>query len=263
MGESDLSLAQEESFLDPTNNDVENPTLTLHPIQGSIMNATPTPYDVTMTETPADVLPNLLEDCIAQDHTIASPSHAVAVADQASTSPLLVVSHPIEQNNAEVNQTFSRHKFSQLQNKSRDWSALVGNITWPSFEREIHVKKRYTNRSQPLDYFIDYFPEELIDTIVRNTNHTYHTHSKAWTDVTQEEMKAYFGLIILMSINPLSDMQTYWSTDEFFRNPVICRVMPLKRFKKITQNIHISNISTEAPRNSPYYDKLAKKVKKS
>lgn len=61
-----------------------------------------------------------------------------------------------------------------------------------------------------------------------------------------------------MSINPLSDMQTYWSTDEFFRNPVICRVMPLKRFKKITQNIHISNISTEAPRNSPYYDKLAK-----
>ncbi|CAG4957188.1 unnamed protein product [Parnassius apollo] len=61
-----------------------------------------------------------------------------------------------------------------------------------------------------------------------------------------------------MSINPLADINTYWSTDEFFRNPVICKVMPLKRFKKITQNLHISNISTEAPRNSPDYDKLGK-----
>ncbi|CAK1592417.1 unnamed protein product [Parnassius mnemosyne] len=34
--------------------------------------------------------------------------------------------------------------------------------------------------------------------------------------------------------------------------------MPLKRFKKITQNLHISNISTEAQRNSPDYDKLSK-----
>lgn len=34
--------------------------------------------------------------------------------------------------------------------------------------------------------------------------------------------------------------------------------MPIKIFKKITQNLHISNISTEAPRNSPDCDRLGK-----
>lgn len=33
---------------------------------------------------------------------------------------------------------------------------------------------------------------------------------------------------------------------------------PSKRFEKISQNLHISNITTEAPRNSPDYDKLGK-----
>lgn len=60
-----------------------------------------------------------------------------------------------------------------------------------------------------------------------------------------------------MSINPLADINNYWSSDEFFRNPVICKVMLLKRFKKITQNLQKSNI-TEAPRNPPDYDKLGK-----
>lgn len=96
------------------------------------------------------------------------------------------------------------------------------------------VKKSYTNRSQPLDYFLDFFPDELLNIIVENTNiYARHTHSKAWTDVTKEEIKAYFGVIILMSINSLADINTHWSTDEFFRNPVICKVIPLKRFKKL------------------------------
>lgn len=61
-----------------------------------------------------------------------------------------------------------------------------------------------------------------------------------------------------MSINPVPDTGLYWSTDPFYRNPVICEVMPYKRFKKITENIHISDIQTELPKNSPGYDKLCK-----
>lgn len=86
------------------------------------------------------------------------------------------------------------------------------------------------------------------DTHIQKLGHTYVT----------KEIIAYFGVIILMSINLLADINNYWSSDEFFRNPVICKVVPLKRFKQITQNLHISNISTEAPQNSPDYDKLDK-----
>lgn len=61
-----------------------------------------------------------------------------------------------------------------------------------------------------------------------------------------------------MSVNPLSDYQLYWSTDPFYNNQEICQVMTLKRFKKITENLHVSNIREELPRNSQHYNKLCK-----
>ncbi|CAH2106616.1 unnamed protein product [Euphydryas editha] len=61
-----------------------------------------------------------------------------------------------------------------------------------------------------------------------------------------------------MSINPISDSQLYWSTDTFYNNPVISEVIPSKRFKKITENIHLTDIRTKVPKTSPLYDKLCK-----
>lgn len=63
-----------------------------------------------------------------------------------------------------------------------------------------------------------------------------------------EEMNAYFGLMVLMSINPIPDIKLYWSTDEFYRNPVISEVVPFKRFQKITENFHVDNILEETQR---------------
>lgn len=130
-----------------------------------------------------------------------------------------MLAEPDGSSNAEPT-SFSRDKFSQLQNKSRDWSFATDKFTWPIFEKKMLVKKHYTNRSQPLDYFLDFFPDELLNIIVENINiYARHTHSKGWTKVTKVEKKAYFGVIILMSINPLSDINNYWSTDDFLRNP--------------------------------------------
>lgn len=211
----------------------------------SLIQDTTTSQDVTMAEVHEEAICSIPEISVAASTSTSLPLPEVTVSD--------------EQNTAQTTLSFSRDTFRPLQDKSRNWSFIHENGTWPSFDREMQVKKRYTNRAQPLEYFIDFFPEELIDIIVQNTNlYANYTHAKAWTDVTKQEMKAYFGLIILMSINPLADINTYWSTDEFFRNPVICKVMPSKRFKKISQNLHISNITTEAPRNSPDYDKLGK-----
>jgi hypothetical protein len=61
-----------------------------------------------------------------------------------------------------------------------------------------------------------------------------------------------------MGLNPLPDMELYWSSDAFYNNPEISRVFPLTRFKKITENLHLNDSSTEPPRNSPNYDKLYK-----
>lgn len=56
----------------------------------------------------------------------------------------------------------------------------------------------------------------------------------------------------------MPDTQLYWSTDSFYSNPVISEVMTLKRFKKIIENLHVSDPRTELPRTAPGYDKLCK-----
>lgn len=149
--------------------------------------------------------------------------------------------------------------YNQLQNKKREWSDDCSSFTVQNFDALMTVNKIYNNRSTPLTYFQDMFPTELIDLLVTNTNiYAAYNNSKHWKDTTFEEVNAYLGLVILMSINPISDIKLYWSTDEFYKNTVISGVMPFKRFQKITENIHVSNILEELPRTDPNFDKLVK-----
>ncbi|CAK1584280.1 unnamed protein product [Parnassius mnemosyne] len=71
-------------------------------------------------------------------------------------------------------------------------------------------------------------------------------------------MKAYLGILIMMGLNPLPDMELYWSNDPFYNNAEILKIMPIKRFKKITENLHINDNEKEPNRNSPEYDKMYK-----
>lgn len=54
-------------------------------------------------------------------------------------------------------------------------------------------------------------------------------------------MRAYLGILIMMGLNPLPDMDLYWSNDPFYNNAEISKIMPIKRFKKITANLHVTN----------------------
>ncbi|XP_047998799.1 chimeric ERCC6-PGBD3 protein-like [Leguminivora glycinivorella] len=241
-------LGNESEAVTEVQESVDHPTINnfLSQIQET-QSSSPAPsltQDVSMPEVEVYTTPILLDQ---------------AQTSSSSSVPDTAVSDLHVQNITEPTLPFNRQIFAQLQNKTRNWSSLHEDITWPVFQREMQLIKNYTNRSQPIDYFVDLFPEELIAIMVNNTNiYANHTQSKSWTNITTEEMKTYLGMIILMSINPLPDINLYWSSDEFYKNPVISRAMPVKRFKKITENLHISDITSEAPRSSANYNKLAK-----
>lgn len=166
---------------------------------------------------------------------------------------------PLETFQQPSNAHIPRPPYSDFQNINLNWSTDVLDFETHNFDQPIKVLKNYNNRSQPVDYFFDLFSQEMIELLVKNTNiYAKVTNSKNWVEITQSEMKAFLGIMTLMSINPLSDFQLYWSTDEFYNNPVISKVMTLQRFKKITQNLHVSDVRNELPRNSPAYDKLCK-----
>jgi hypothetical protein len=75
--------------------------------------------------------------------------------------------------------------------------------------------------AEPMDYFSLFFNDELLDSIVVETNR-YARHKiselqrslrsiwSRWSDVSVPEMKAFLGLIINMGLMPLPDTKDYW-----------------------------------------------------
>ena len=117
-----------------------------------------------------------------------------------------------------------------------------------------------------LDFFTKYFDDEVFALLVDMTN-KYARQQRAddpernkmkWDDVTVEEMRAYFGMCIIMGIIRLPSLNMYWTTDNLFVLQGLANVMPRDRFKQIKRYLHIAD-NTNAPNmNAPNYDKLWK-----
>jgi len=70
------------------------------------------------------------------------------------------------------------------------------------------------------DFFTFMFGEDLFDKIVEETNRYAHqmlTDNERlgrWRDVTKAEVKAYFGMCVIMGMNILPKVADYWATRE-------------------------------------------------
>ena len=81
--------------------------------------------------------------------------------------------------------------------------------------------------------------------------------TRAWTDTTVEELKAFVGLLILMGIVTLPRLELYWSTSSpLIRAPGISSIMPLIRFEQLWRFLHLSNNNNEVQYGQIGYDKL-------
>lgn len=197
---------------------------------------------------------------VVQQHSSIAAAHepSPSMADQQPLSPVAV--HLPSPSLAAQQPSEAAHLTLQgLIDKVRDWSEYTTGFAAPNFTRKLKSKKSYNNRSLPIHYFFDMFPSEIIDIIVANTNsYASFMHSLNWTPTNATEIKAYLGMIIMMGLHPLSELELYWSSDPFYHNPIIAAVMPCKRFKKLTENLHLSDRATEVPRTHSGYDKLCK-----
>ena len=76
-----------------------------------------------------------------------------------------------------------------------------------------------------------------------------------WRDVCKPEVKAYFGMCVIMGMNILPMVPDYWSTDIF--NEGIKRVIPKNRFEEISQFLLLNDSSRE-PARDVNFDRLYK-----
>ena len=101
------------------------------------------------------------------------------------------------------------------------------------------------------------FDAFLTDIVIPQT--ILHSQQKGHVFTTRlEEMRAFFGLQIVMGYHALPCIQDYWSTASTLGVYYIANIMPLKRFEKLHAYLHFNDNVLMKPRNHPDYDKAFK-----
>ena len=79
-----------------------------------------------------------------------------------------------------------------------------------------------------------------------------------WRDISLDELKAFLGLLICMSIHRLPTLRDYWSSDWVLGVPAFAKVMPRNRFLEIWNSLHLCDNTKMPWPGEPGNDKLFK-----
>lgn len=138
------------------------------------------------------------------------------------------------------------------------WETTPPNVV-PVIECAASFSTKLSEGSTPLDAFQLYFSEDVIGHITVQTNlYASQTGRSGWDPITPEELRAYFGMLILMSTNPTHHVHLYWSSDSLFNVEEISQVMTFKRFQKITNSLHLNDNTLIPARDAQDYDRCYK-----
>ena len=145
------------------------------------------------------------------------------------------------------------------------WTNDLSHITVDDFASPTGITFELGNDTRQIDFFDKLFGEDTVAHIVIVTNR-YARQQLAerveqlakWTDVTVPELRAYFGVCIIMGINSLPSIADYLSSDPHLGNEGIKKVMTKNHFEEITRFLHFNDSSTEPPRGNELHDRLYK-----
>ena len=120
--------------------------------------------------------------------------------------------------------------------------------------------KRYIPE-RPINVFSLLFNDALVDSIVRETNRyaaqEIGSGGKQWTTSAQE-IRAYFGFMILMGVNRLPEIRDFWSTNPVLHYAPIADRISRDRFEEITRYLHFVDNRSLPARGPPIVQQNAK-----
>ena len=140
-----------------------------------------------------------------------------------------------------------------------------GDERIPSFSQAVGPANVMPRESLALDFFQLFVDNRMLGNIIRETNRyacqllqARNKDVRSWKEVSLEELKAFLGLLIAMSIHRLPSFRDYWSSDWVLGVPEFAKVMPRNRFLEIWNNLHLCDNSKMPQRGEPNFDKLFK-----
>lgn len=96
----------------------------------------------------------------------------------------------------------------------------------------------------PLEYFLHYFDDEILDLIMAETNRYSAQKSGKSINITKEEIKSFFGVWIYMGVCSLPARSDYWAGTT--KVPQVAETMTRNRFKSIFANMHFHDNESES-----------------
>ncbi|XP_076827600.1 pogo transposable element with ZNF domain isoform X2 [Brachyhypopomus gauderio] len=131
------------------------------------------------------------------------------------------------------------------------WKVPSDGGSMPEFTDSYGPQHYMAKSSDVLDYFHLIFPDTLIDLIVHETNvyakyqHCVGRGDPTWHPLTNEEVKGFIGLCILMGLHSLPEPELYWSWEHYHNCSTFYRTMSATRFKQINSHIRMSSMLAE------------------
>ena len=95
---------------------------------------------------------------------------------------------------------------------STAWTSTLRDVSVSSFQEEVGPTARLAPSVSVLSLFQMFFTQQLIATIVEQTNEYAHLvlgDTRPWEEVTANDVWAFFGFCILMGINRLPALHHY------------------------------------------------------
>ena len=129
------------------------------------------------------------------------------------------------------------------------WTRSLQSVMVRLFKDKKPLGACFKRSSSALKYFLEFFPLNLFLLIVKWTNMKIRAAGKKATNVA--EIRAWFGLHILMGLIKQANFRNYWSTHPALRNNLISATMARNRF-----NVLNTFLACNDPDKDPsYFDK--------
>ena len=165
---------------------------------------------------------------------------------------------------------YAQEEFTRLEHEDNDEEAVTltsadSDIQWVWRElRTLYHGRKipFSGQSGPqkhfdsvLDSFLLFFDEDIINTIVTETNRyaeqyiescTLKPRSRVrnWEPVTGDEIYVVLGLLMLMGIIQKPTLKSYFSRDAFLESPIFPQTMKQDQFELIMKFIHFVDNTT-------------------
>ncbi|XP_062593965.1 piggyBac transposable element-derived protein 4-like [Saccostrea cucullata] len=145
------------------------------------------------------------------------------------------------------------------------WSYDLHPVDVAPFTEPVGPEHNLLPDDDLIKYFYLMINEEFFEIAARETNRYAEqemtrkgSRDSVWYATTGVEMKAFFGMTIIMGINQVPRIDMYWSENPFVGNAGFKTCMTRTRFEKLLQYLHINDNDAQAPAGSPNFDRFHK-----